>query len=212
MKKNIYIGNISSVPIIFNFKTGDTVPPVVVSITPQGLNIPYKVDQFIKVTFNEEMDVLSVRNALEITDTNGIVPYDFFNYEVVYDNNGNMRSTATYRIPKNYLSAYMPYTIKISGAKDIYQNLIQPITYYNHFRTASDTNPQIINYSLSECNNKIQLKIDYDREMKPELVDRYGNDQQLNTKIDIYYQFYDVTNSITNERYKAKDNQQQKTL
>lgn len=196
-------GNVSSVPVNFNFKTGDTIPPTVVSVTPEGLNIPYKTDQIITVTFDEEMDVGSVKNALEITDTNGIVPYNFENYEVVFTNGNITSSVATYRINKIYLSSYMPYTIKITGAKDIYQNVIQPITYTDHFRTASDTNPQVIGFSISECNGKTQLKIDYDREMKPVLVDIYGNDRHLDAKIKLKYTFYDRTDSVSNRPYKV---------
>ncbi|GIX41706.1 MAG: hypothetical protein KatS3mg129_1439 [Leptospiraceae bacterium] len=184
-------GNVSSVPIDFNFKSGDTIPPVVVNVSPQGLNIGFQNDLNIIVEFNEEMDPYSLSNALQITDSNGIVPYIFLGYDEYTDYSyyPYKRYIAYYRISKNNLSEYMPYMISISGAKDVYGNTIQP-NLYAQFRTASSDRLQRTNYVVSECNNKVQIKIDYNRELLPEIKDEYNRDRSLDQSINVNYRYY----------------------
>jgi len=179
-------GNASSVPIDFNFQTGDTIPPIVLNVSPQGLNIGFQNDLIISVDFNEEMDPYSLANALQITDSNGAVPYIFMGYE---QNPFINRYTAHYRITKNNLNEYMPYMISLSGAKDIYGNTIQP-NLYAEFRTASSNALQRTNYQVSECGNKAQVKIDYNRELLPEIRDSNNIDRRLDQSIVIDYTYF----------------------
>jgi methionine-rich copper-binding protein CopC len=188
-------GNVSSVPIDFNFQSGDTIPPIVLNVSPPNgaTKVNFKNDLYIKVYFDEAMDPYSLNNALLISDDSGLVPYEYREYNVVHLPNQSISYEATYLIRKEYLKEYTTYNLSITSmAKDVFGNQIIP-NQIGTFLTASSTGPYITNYSVIQEPTGIKVQLTYNHKVKSNTA--YGN--RLFLKQYYNYKDYEPSNCAT---------------
>lgn len=148
-----------------NFSSGDTVAPIVENVWPTGTGISL-TPSTVRVQFNEDMHAGSfLGNATLVADdgTNvalAFIGYSTYNNQVSYQVNGS-------------LEEYTEYTLSLlPGIQDESGNGLTGTTDYT-FRTLSTSEPHIVDYEFNSCpaQNKVNVKVTYDRAMDPSTVD-----------------------------------------
>ncbi|MFO7618254.1 MAG: NosD domain-containing protein [Thermoplasmata archaeon] len=115
----------------------DNVRPTVVSVSPQGVNVP--VDAYIVIRFTKFINADSV--SISITPNPGGLLY-------LWSEGGTVLTIAHYNFVADIL-----YTITITHARDLANNILDPIPYSWQFRTDYDIPPNFNGISLYNSHN-----------------------------------------------------------
>ncbi len=140
--------------------TTDYIAPYIERFYPSGGNVDYADGVNIDIIFSENIVESTLPATLNIFEEGSTTSIP--NTLISYDSEG---SVAKYYIGTQNLKKYTQYNIIIPNTiTDAFNNEITGTFGYT-FRTLSFSDPRIINYSVDQCSDKMNIRLFYDRTM-----------------------------------------------